>query len=295
VKGVGMLLLSLIIAHLIADFYLQTDKMVQDKLRNIKKHIIHHIIVNASVLSAGWLLFYQYHDPVTAIVWPVVFIAGTHLVIDLLKITFVDKYTVRENLNKLWFFVLDQLLHLFMISIALQVFYKIPLISIVDRIAYLLMEEGGQLSGPSTILFLAVILILGTTVSGHLIRILLGSLPGQLLTFEGKYTFKNELKENQYPKNSNGERGLSEQYSYMIFNKHDLSRGKLIGYIERLLVILLTYYGSYPAIAFIVTAKSIARFKQMDDRDWAEYFLLGTLTSMFLGIIFGILLREILN
>ncbi len=81
----------------------------------------------------------------------------------------------------------------------------------------------------------------------------------------------------------------------MVFNKHDMSRGKLIGYIERLLVILLTYYSSYPAIAFIVTAKSIARFKQMDDRDWAEYFLLGTLTSMFIGIMFGILLREILN
>jgi hypothetical protein len=153
---------------------------------------------------------------------------------------------------------------------------------------------GGEIGKLNTILFLAIILILGTTVSGHIIRILLGSLPSQLLTFEGKYTFKNDLKEIDYPKNSNGERGLSEQYSYMIFNKHDLSRGKLIGYIERLLVILLTYYGSYPAIAFIVTAKSIARFKQMDDRDWAEYFLLGTLTSMFLGIVFGILLREVL-
>ena len=114
------------------------------------------------------------------------------------------------------------------------------------------------------------------------------------MTFEGKYTFKNELNESVYPKRKDGNKGLKEEYSYMIFNKHDLSRGRLIGYIERLLVILLTYYGSYPAIAFIVTAKSIARFKQMDDRDWAEYFLLGTLTSMFLGILFGILLREIL-
>lgn len=289
-----MLLLSLIIAHLIADFYLQTDSMVQDKLKNIKKHIFHHLMVNTFILSLTWYLNFQESDPITAIIWPVVFISGTHFIIDLFKIRLVDQNTNRENLNKLWFFVIDQVLHLLMILIALQLFYNIPLVSVLDRFSELLMGNGGEVGKLNAIMFLTIILILGTTVSGHVIRILLGSLPSQLLTFEGKYTFKNDLKEIDYPKNSNGERGLSEQYSYMIFNKHDLSRGKLIGYIERLLVILLTYYGSYPAIAFIVTAKSIARFKQMDDRDWAEYFLLGTLTSMFLGIVFGILLREVL-
>ncbi|MCM3573931.1 DUF3307 domain-containing protein [Mesobacillus subterraneus] len=290
-----MLLLSLIMAHLLADFYLQTDQMVQDKLKNLKKHILHHLIVNTIVLAAGWLFFYQQSDPVTTVIWPVLFITATHLMIDLVKIKLVDQFTASDNLNKLWFFILDQLLHLFMLLLAMQLFYKITLVSNVNRFIQLLFEDGRQLDASSTILAIAIILIMGTTVSGHIIRILLGSLPGQLLTFEGKYTFKNELKEPAYQTASKGEKGLSEQYSYMVFNKHDMSRGKLIGYIERLLVILLTYYSSYPAIAFIVTAKSIARFKQMDDRDWAEYFLLGTLTSMFLGIVFGILLREIVN
>lgn len=290
-----MLLLSLILAHLLADFYLQTDTMVQDKLKNIKKHIFHHFLMNSTVLAAGWLFFYPQDDPLMAIIWPLLFITGSHLIIDLVKIKLVDQLTAQVNLNKLWFFIVDQLLHLLMLLIAMQLFYKISLVSNVDRFIKLLFEEGRDLDPSGTILVIVIILILGTTVSGHMIRILLGSLPGQLLTFEGKYTFKNELKEPAYPQTSRGDRGLSEQYSYMIFNKHDMSRGKLIGYIERLLVILLTYYSSYPAIAFIVTAKSIARFKQMDDRDWAEYFLLGTLTSMFLGIIFGILLREILN
>jgi hypothetical protein len=295
VKGAVMLLLSLIIAHLLADFYLQTDRMVQDKLKNLKKHILHHFLVNTIVLAAGWLFFYQQKDPVMTVIWPLLFITATHLMIDLLKIKLVDQFTASENMNKLWFFILDQLLHIFMLLIAMQLFYKISLVSNFNRFIQLLFEEGRQLDASSTILVIAIILILGTTVSGHIIRILLGSLPGQLLTFEGKYTFKNEFREPAYQKTSKSEKGLSEQYSYMIFNKHDMSRGKLIGYIERLLVILLTYYSSYPAIAFIVTAKSIARFKQMDDRDWAEYFLLGTLTSMFLGIVFGILLREIVN
>jgi hypothetical protein len=290
-----MLLLSLILAHLLADFYLQTDTMVQDKLKNIKKHIFHHFLLNSTILGTGWFFFDSQNDPLMTIIWPLLFITGSHLIIDLVKIKLVDQLSARENLNKLWFFIVDQLLHLFMLLIAMHLFFKISLYSNMDSLLKLLFEEGRNLDPSGRILVIIIILILGTTVSGHIIRLLLGSLPGQLLTFEGKYTFENELKEPAYLKTSRGDRGLTEQYSYMIFNKHDMSRGKLIGYIERLLVILLTYYSSYPAIAFIVTAKSIARFKQMDDRDWAEYFLLGTLTSMFLGIMFGILLREILN
>ncbi|MEH7251518.1 DUF3307 domain-containing protein [Neobacillus niacini] len=34
-----MLLLTLVLAHLIADFYMQTDEMVIDKMKNIKKQI----------------------------------------------------------------------------------------------------------------------------------------------------------------------------------------------------------------------------------------------------------------
>ena len=289
-----MLLLSLIIAHLIADFYLQTDEMVLNKLKNIKKHILHHLILNIIVFTGCWFFLYQEVGPAKTVLWPVLFIAATHCIIDLLKVKLVDAHMLSENIHKLWFFIIDQVLHLVMLLIALQLFYGIKMEDVFNRFSVLLMNDGVQLSLQSKLLFMAVILIFGTTVSGHIIRILLGSLPGQLLTFEGKYTFKNELNESLYPKERGGNKGLTEEYSYMIFNKHDLSRGRLIGYIERLLVILLTFYGSYPAIAFIVTAKSIARFKQMDDRDWAEYFLLGTLTSMFLGILSGILLREIL-
>ncbi|KIY21335.1 DUF3307 domain-containing protein [Mesobacillus subterraneus] len=289
-----MLLLSLIVAHLLADFYLQTDRMVEDKLGSLKKHLLHHFIVNTIVLVGGWFLFNKQTDPMMAVVLPIIFITSSHLIIDLFKIKLIDQYTASYNFNSLWFFVLDQLLHGTMLLAALQLFYRVPMVSSIQRFLELLFTEGRQLDAATVLLVIFIILILGTTVSGHIVRILLGSLPGQLLTFEGKYSFKNEWKEPLTPRNK-GESGLSEQYSYMIFNKHDMSRGKLIGYIERLLVILLTYYSSYPAIAFIVTAKSIARFKQMDDRDWAEYFLLGTLTSMFLGILFGILLRELLN
>jgi len=43
--------------------------------------------------------------------------------------------------------------------------------------------------------------------------------------------------------------------------------------------------GSTAAIGFVVAAKTLARFRQLDDRDFAEYYLLGTLASV--GVALG--------
>jgi hypothetical protein len=287
-----MLLLCLILAHLIADFYMQTDEMVKDKLKNFKKHIGHHFLVNGVVLSVFFLLNFKNRSVFPAIIFPVLFIVSIHFAIDILKIKLHDtvKINNEENLKRLFFFLLDQLLHLAAILLACQIFLDIDITSI-----HKLIQQDGGIGTVNSGLFILIIMILATSVSGHMIKILLGSLPNQLLTFEGKYTFRNERQEAQYARNHSGNRALSEEYNYTIFSKHDFSRGKLIGYIERLLVLVLTFYSAYPAIGFIVAAKSIARFKQMDDRNWAEYFLLGTLSSMFIGITLGIILREMLT
>jgi hypothetical protein len=287
-----MLVLSLILAHLIADFYLQTDEMVVDKMKNIKKHIGHHFLVNLLVLTVFYLFVSKEVSIFMNLIFPLLFIVSSHFIIDMIKIKLLDtlKISNEENVKRASFFVIDQLLHLFCILLAGQLFLGFEMVEILD-----FFQHEDELGTVNSALFILIVIIITTSVSGHLIKILLGSLPNQLLTFEGKYTFKNERQEAQYAQNHTGNRMLSEEYNYTIFSKHDLSRGKLIGYIERLLVLLLTFYSAYPAIGFIVAAKSIARFKQMDDRNWAEYFLLGTLTSMFLGITMGILLREVLT
>ncbi len=289
-KGEPMILLSLILAHLIADFFLQSDEMVREKLKNLKKHMLHHFIVLLPVTILFWGLSFNFVNPLQYVVLPILFLLGTHFIIDFLKIKLLDKTTDQQNMKKLLYFITDQFLHLVMIILACHLFFMLPINRLLEK-GIALLTENSSLSVFNSVLFIFIIVILVTSVSGHIIRILLGTLPTQLLSFEGRYAFKNERREEQM--NSAG--GLIEEYNYFTFNKHDLSRGKLIGYIERLLVIILTFYSAYPAIAFIVTAKSIARFKQMDDRNWAEYFLLGTLTSMLLGISLGLLLREVLN
>ncbi|MGG4489196.1 DUF3307 domain-containing protein [Metabacillus idriensis] len=284
-----MILLSLILAHLIADFFLQSDEMVREKLKNLKKHMLHHLLVLLPVILLFWGLSYKFAKPLEIVVLPSLFLVGTHFLIDFLKIKLLDRTTDHQNSKKLFYFIADQLVHLAMIIITCHLFFQVTITGLQEK-GIELLTENASLSIANAVLFISIIVILVTSVSGHIIRILLGTLPAQLLSFEGRYSFKNERKEEQM----NGAGGLVEEYNYYTFNKHDLSRGKLIGYIERLLVIILTFYSAYPAIAFIVTAKSIARFKQMDDRNWAEYFLLGTLTSMLLGIFFGLLLREVL-
>lgn len=72
--------------------------------------------------------------------------------------------------------------------------------------------------------------------------------------------------------------------------------GKWIGIFERLIVAALSLLNQYSAIAFIFTAKSIARFKQLEsDKDFAEVYLLGSLASVFLAMATAILFMYLFN
>jgi len=61
--------------------------------------------------------------------------------------------------------------------------------------------------------------------------------------------------------------------------------GSLIGIFERIFILMMLYVGQYSAIGFVLTAKSIARYKKItEDSQFAEYYLLGTLLSAILVI-----------
>lgn len=73
-------------------------------------------------------------------------------------------------------------------------------------------------------------------------------------------------------------------------SREELGTGKLIGNLERFLILTLVILEEYTAIAFVLTAKSVARFRELDKRKFAEYYLIGTLTSTLVAIIVGLLL-----
>jgi hypothetical protein len=61
--------------------------------------------------------------------------------------------------------------------------------------------------------------------------------------------------------------------------------GEAIGILERLLIVTFVLVGAEAAIGLVIAAKTLARFKQLDDRDFAEYYLLGTLASVAVATI----------
>lgn len=67
--------------------------------------------------------------------------------------------------------------------------------------------------------------------------------------------------------------------------------GRAIGVFERLLITMLVLAQAEAAVALVVGVKTVARYRQLDDRSFAEYYLLGTLASVLIGIGAGLLAR----
>ncbi len=68
--------------------------------------------------------------------------------------------------------------------------------------------------------------------------------------------------------------------------------GEWIGILERIITLTFALAGSFTAIAFALTAKSIARFEALEkSKDFAEYYLLGTSASMIAALGAGVLVR----
>ncbi len=60
--------------------------------------------------------------------------------------------------------------------------------------------------------------------------------------------------------------------------------GEVIGVLERLMAFVLILHHAPTAVAIGIAAKSAVRFPEFRDKQFAEYFLVGTLTSIGIGI-----------
>ncbi len=72
----------------------------------------------------------------------------------------------------------------------------------------------------------------------------------------------------------------------------EYNRGRLIGELERIVLVIVIAGGSYAALAFLVAAKGLVRSEQFQkSSEFAEYFLIGSLTSVLVSLCVGIALR----
>ncbi|MCG1009172.1 hypothetical protein J4760_03785 [Salinicoccus sp. ID82-1] len=68
--------------------------------------------------------------------------------------------------------------------------------------------------------------------------------------------------------------------------------GLTIGYSERFLIIIFVLFDQYTAMGLIIAAKSILRFPSASDDEGhkeSEYVLVGTMLSLVIGILNGLL------
>ena len=80
--------------------------------------------------------------------------------------------------------------------------------------------------------------------------------------------------------------------TYPKIYSEELKAGNIIGKLERIIIAILLLNNQFGVIGFVLTAKSIARFKQMENRDFAEKYLIGTLTSFLIVLLSVLILKE---
>jgi hypothetical protein len=71
--------------------------------------------------------------------------------------------------------------------------------------------------------------------------------------------------------------------------------GKYIGWLERTLITTFLVAGHGEIIAFLIGAKAVVRFPEMrdDNGHFADYFLVGTMTSVGIALVGGLILLQV--
>lgn len=108
------LILKITICHLLGDFVLQTNKMVEDiDTRKFKsKYLYFHILIHLVLL----LIFTQFEGQY---IFPVILLALAHLAIDALT-----KIVLKNYIKPIYNFLLDQVLHIISIAVFIRFFYS---------------------------------------------------------------------------------------------------------------------------------------------------------------------------
>lgn len=89
---------------------------------------------------------------------------------------------------------------------------------------------------------------------------------------------------------SGAQRGASATPAESV-DEMEINRGRLIGILERLVLTLVVAAGSYEALGFLVAAKGLIRSEDLQKREFAEYFLVGSLSSVLVALFAGLAVR----
>ena len=254
------LLCAIILAHVIADFLLQTPRIAAQKEAGLPRGYLLHF---AGHLFSLILLTHLYFSPALAALW--IALPAAHLIVDWSK----NRLFPPEHPAGALVFVLDQALHLGLIFLAWQWVNPPPCPPVASFYRSLLSPAG-------------------RTLMEHLFRtgaapFLLTAAVSGFVIFGGAVLVRKTLDSEALALSGTA-------------GKLDAPRraGRYIGMLERAIILSLTLADAFTSIAFVLTAKSIARYRELGNRAFAEYYLVGTLLSTLLAILGGLFLKATL-
>ncbi|GLX77005.1 hypothetical protein tinsulaeT_03450 [Thalassotalea insulae] len=268
------LLLLLLTAHFIGDFYLQPLPWIQCRSKHhiksigLWKHVLVHTVLNSIVFILVDSTIYQATLALGVI-------AISHLLTDCWK-----SYQ-KANLA---YFLVDQIIHLLIIvgvwtllsgftlnEITLFLTNIATVKNIIIAMAYLLVCR------PASIIISIALKKHTDSLAKHSNDI------GQNSTVEITETSKDKITVT-----INASNPLQTTNTTNNFGLN--SAGAWIGYIERCLAISFVFIGQFSAIGFLVATKTIFRFGDLTknkDMILTEYMMLGTLLSYAFALLIG--------
>lgn len=247
-----------LLGHVIGDYYLQTEAMAK------KKKIINQLV--------GWK-FYALHILLYSLVQIVLFtvilgvdigwvgcICVAHAIVDILKITLEYKY--ESKLHESTSYFIDQIIHMVIIVLFSVIIVKNDIsIAVNQYLIEILKIVNLQNYNIIKLVIIAIVLHKPINIT---CKIMLS----KYKISKSSVTNKNEMQTNS------------------------LKAGALIGTFERLIIAAMIYKGEYSAIGLIFAAKSVARYDKISsDKEFAEYYLLGSLMSVLsVLIVYGLVM-----
>ena len=214
-------------------------------LVEMKKQRIGYQIMHSAIYAVLFMLVIVMFEDFPTTVLLTVSVFIIHFIIDFLRIK-SDNETKSQGIH-LMSFIMDQIIHIIIVVILTFIIGDLTedAIAFLNRIAFL---TGINNLYNILIIAIAYIIILSPT--------------SVFIEYFFNYYFNIDEEESKTKR-----------------------IGSLIGKLERILILTLGLMGYYLAIGLVLTAKSIARFKQLDNKDFAEKYLVGTLLSLIFAVI----------
>ncbi|WP_040292762.1 DUF3307 domain-containing protein [Acetonema longum] len=263
---INMILALLVLSHVIADFVFQGDGIAVGKKTGFQRmfqHVGHHLLIS------GILLLPYLNSRLLGII---IVLALLHGAIDKGKTAYDERNGEQDKGFES--FMADQALHLVLIGLSCSFIKDIQL----NQFA---LSFGGFLSDCYPV-------FLNATNQDAFQFIVV--LTGYIFNFKGAtILIQKVLDKYLHLKMS----GINEDT--MNKDQRKKNAGEAIGNLERLLILTLVLQQHYAPIGLVVAGKALARHKRLEEKNFAEYFLVGTFTSISIALLTGILIAAIIN